>query len=75
VTCPVLVIAGEDDPICPIEIVEDLVDRMTGADVELVRLPAARHAVFRDAPEAAFQAVTRFITRCQSTADPPPASR
>lgn len=65
VTCPVLVIAGEDDPICPIELVEDLVDGLINADVELVRLPGARHAVFRDAPDVAFEAVARFVSGCQ----------
>lgn len=62
VRCPVLVIAGDDDPMCPIEIVEALVGEFTNAeDVELLRLPEARHAVFRDAPETAFPAVLRFL--------------
>lgn len=62
VRCPVLVIAGEDDPICPLPIVEQFVDRLTNAsEVELLRLPGARHAVFRDAPEVAFPALLRFL--------------
>ena len=62
IRCPVLVIGGEDDPICPIEVVQDLVQGLTSAaEVELLRLPGARHAVFRDAPDLAFPAVLRFI--------------
>ena len=62
VRCPVLVIAGEDDPMCPMPIVEELAGQLTSvSDVELLRLPDARHAVFRDAPQTAFPAVLRFL--------------
>jgi proline iminopeptidase len=62
VRCPVLILAGEDDPMCPIEVVEDLARQLSNAQqVELLRLPGARHAVFRDAPETAFPAVLRFL--------------
>lgn len=73
VRCPVLVIAGEDDPICPIQIVEALAGRFTSApNVELLRLPEARHAVFRDAPHTAFAAVLRFLREnAHSSADTP----
>ena len=67
VSCPVQIIAGEDDPICPIELVQDLCGQLPGS--ELVRLTDARHTVFRDQPEAARDAVLRFIRT--HTADRP----
>jgi pimeloyl-ACP methyl ester carboxylesterase len=61
VTCPALVLAGVDDPICPIELVEELVGGLTKSRTQLVRLDGARHAVFRDQPEVAFSAVREFV--------------
>jgi proline iminopeptidase len=61
VSCPVLILAGEDDPICPISVVEDLADRLPAASTRLVRLPQARHRVFRDRPDLAFPAVSEFL--------------
>jgi len=63
VTCPVLVIAGEDDPMCPIDMVESLVDALVNAPVEFVRLKGARHAVFRDAPDEVFAALRSFLRK------------
>jgi pimeloyl-ACP methyl ester carboxylesterase len=61
VSCPVLILAGEDDPICPISVVEDLAHRLPAATTRLVRLPQARHRVFRDRPDLAFPAVKEFL--------------
>ncbi len=61
VTCPVLVLAGTDDPICPIEVVEEMVDGLTAARTRLVRLEGARHAIFRDEPEFAYAAIRQFV--------------
>lgn len=61
VNCPVLILAGEDDPICPISIVEDLARQLPTATTRLVRLPNARHRVFRDRPDLAFPAVKEFL--------------
>jgi proline iminopeptidase len=57
IACRVLVLAGVDDPMCPI----DLVDGLTASRAQLVRLDGARHAVFRDQPELAFSAVREFV--------------
>jgi proline iminopeptidase len=62
IVCPVLVLAGTDDPMCPIELVEDLVDGFNGTAVQLVELDGARHAVFRDQPDKARAAVLEFVT-------------
>jgi pimeloyl-ACP methyl ester carboxylesterase len=61
VNCPVLILAGEDDPICPISVVEDLARQLPAATTRLVRLPHARHRVFRDRPDVAFPAVKEFL--------------
>lgn len=60
VTCPVLVLAGADDPVCTINVVEDMVTALSSADVRYVRLQGARHAIFRDAPQEAVAAVLSF---------------
>jgi hypothetical protein len=39
IRCPVLVLAGEDDPICPLPVVEELARRLPADTTRLVRLP------------------------------------
>jgi proline iminopeptidase len=61
VRCPALILAGEDDPICPLPVVEDLARQLPAGTTRLVRLPQARHGVFRDRPDLAFPAVKEFL--------------
>ena len=61
ISCPVLILAGEDDPICPPSVVEDLARQLPVGTTRLVRLPQARHNIFRDRPDLAFPAVEEFI--------------
>lgn len=61
VVCPALILAGEDDPMCPLPIVEDLARQLPAKTTRLVRLPRARHEIFRDQPDLAAQAVVEFI--------------
>jgi proline iminopeptidase len=63
VTCPVLILTGQDDPMCPMPIVADLASQLPPDTTRLVRLPHARHAIFRDQPELAFAAINDFIHR------------
>ena len=63
VRCPVLVLVGEDDPICPLPVVEELVSRLPAQTTRLVRLPGARHTIFRDRPDLAFPAVRDFASQ------------
>lgn len=42
-TCPVLVLAGELDPVCPIEMSEEIVAALANADVTYERIPDASH--------------------------------
>jgi proline iminopeptidase len=61
IRCPVLILAGEDDPVCPLPIVEDLASRLPADTTRLVRLPGARHNIFRDRPDLAFPAIEETI--------------
>ena len=63
VSCPVLVLAGEDDPICPLPVVEELAGLLPADTTRLVRLPGARHTIFRDRPDLAFPAVRAFVSQ------------
>jgi pimeloyl-ACP methyl ester carboxylesterase len=55
VTCPVLVIGGELDPICPIEAVRDVADAMPSQFVRLVEIQGASHL------EAAADEIAPFV--------------
>jgi pimeloyl-ACP methyl ester carboxylesterase len=61
IRCPVLVLAGEDDPLCPLPMVEELASHLPADTTCLVRLPGARHTIFRDRPDLAFPAVKDFV--------------
>jgi len=63
VQCPILVLAGEDDPVCPLPIVEELASQLPAGTTRLVRLPGARHTTFRDRPDLAFPAVRNFVSQ------------
>jgi pimeloyl-ACP methyl ester carboxylesterase len=63
VKCPVLVLAGEDDPICPLPVVEELASKLPADTTRLVRLPGAHHTIFRDRPDLAFPAVKAFVAQ------------
>ena len=67
VRCPTLVITGEDDPICPLPVVEELARQLPTATTRLVRLPGARHTIFRDRPDLAFPAVKDFVSQLRET--------
>ena len=57
-TCPVLVVAGELDPVCPIEMSEAIVAALVNAHVTLERVPGASHD---DARSRATTAIRSFI--------------
>jgi pimeloyl-ACP methyl ester carboxylesterase len=50
----------EDLP-APLPVVEELARRLPADTTRLVRLPGARHGIFRDRPDLAFPAVTDFV--------------
>jgi pimeloyl-ACP methyl ester carboxylesterase len=63
VRCPALVLAGEDDPVCPLPVVGELASQLPAGTTRLVRLPGARHTIFRDRPDLAFPAVRNFASQ------------
>jgi pimeloyl-ACP methyl ester carboxylesterase len=63
VECPTLVIAGEDDPICTIEAMEDIVAALPAEHVQFERIPKAGHFAQRDDPERFFSVLRDFVTR------------
>jgi len=63
VRCPVLVLAREDGPVCPLPVVEELAGRLLAKTTRFVRLPGAGHAVFRDRPDLVFPAVKSFVSQ------------
>lgn len=63
VTCPTLILAGQDDPVVPAAAQERLAASLTDAEVEIRVLPGVGHGVFRQAPEVSFELVRRFLRR------------
>jgi proline iminopeptidase len=62
IQCPTLIMAGEDDPILPVEDSEDIAKAIPSHLVRFERFANAGHGVFRDAPERALQIIRDFIT-------------
>ena len=61
IRCPTLVLAGEDDPITPIEDSLDIAARLDPALVRLERFSGCGHGVWRDDPERAFRLLREFL--------------
>jgi proline iminopeptidase len=59
--CPVLVLAGELDPVCPLGDAQDIADALPSHWVQLERFASCGHGVWRDDPQAAFSVLRRFI--------------
>lgn len=60
--CPVLVMAGAEDPVCPPADSQDIAAALPAEWAELQVHADAGHGAWRDQPEAAFAALRRFIT-------------
>jgi pimeloyl-ACP methyl ester carboxylesterase len=67
VTCPVLVLEGEDDPMCPIPVVRELARQLPADTTRLVCVPGARHFIFHDWPDLAFPAVEDSLRQMKDT--------
>ena len=59
--CPVLVMAGAHDPVCPPADSADIAAALPAGLAELQVYPDSGHGAWRDEPEAAFAALRRFI--------------
>lgn len=60
--CPVLVLAGEYDPVCPIESAQELVAHLPAGCARFERFARSGHGVFHDEPERALEVIRRFVT-------------
>jgi pimeloyl-ACP methyl ester carboxylesterase len=61
ITCPVLILAGEDDPVCPAVGAGRLAAQFTNAAAAAHVLPGVGHGVFRHDPERSFALVRQFL--------------
>jgi pimeloyl-ACP methyl ester carboxylesterase len=59
--CPVLVMAGAEDPVCPPADSQDIFSALPAGRAELQVYPGCGHGAWRDDPESAFAALRRFI--------------
>jgi len=59
--CPVLVMAGEDDPVCTVDDALDIAAALPPARVQLARFAGCGHGVWRDDAPAALACLRRFI--------------
>lgn len=59
---PVLVMAGDQDPVCPLADALDIVAALPPPWGRLVRFANSGHGAWRDEPEAAFALLREFIT-------------
>jgi proline iminopeptidase len=60
VRCPTLVLGGELDPVCPIEMQAEIAAALPRDLVRFVRFPDCGHGVYRDDPRA-FEVLREFI--------------
>lgn len=58
---PVLFLFGEEDPVCPPELVEDFFDEIISPDKQIFVIPEAAHCCFYDQPEVFMQKVLAFL--------------
>ena len=59
--CPVLVMAGEQDPVCPLADAQDIAAALPARWSQWVSFPGVGHGAWRDDPDAAFKTLREFI--------------
>jgi proline iminopeptidase len=74
ITCPTLILAGEDDPVCIFSVVQEFAAALPAATTRFVPLPGARHAIFADRPDLTYPEVIEFVRRHGTAAGPSPDS-
>lgn len=62
IRCPTLVLAGEEDPITPVEDALDIAAALPPESVRLDRFAGCGHGVFRDQPAPALTRLREFIS-------------
>lgn len=71
IRCPTLVVAGEHDPMTPVESSRDIVAEI-GPNARLEIVPDAGHMLLHDAPGALVALVREFVSGEGRAGDPPP---
>jgi pimeloyl-ACP methyl ester carboxylesterase len=66
ITCPVLILAGEHDPVSPAAAARRLAAALTNAAVTVETLAGVGHGTFRQATQPAFTHVRRFLSAIQN---------
>jgi proline iminopeptidase len=61
VRCPVLVMAGEEDPVTPLDDGEAIFEALPPAWRQMARFLGVGHGAWRDDPEQAFRVLTAFV--------------
>lgn len=61
VRCPTLVLGGELDPVCPIELQAEIAAALPPEHVRFERFAGCGHGVFRDDPARGFALIREFI--------------
>jgi len=69
VRCPVMVMAGERDPVCPMEDAREIAEAIPAPWGRHVLLSGAGHSTWRDRPAAAMAALRAFIADVMEAAD------
>lgn len=68
--CPVLVMAGEFDPVCPMSAAEEIAASLPADLVTFERFDQSGHGVFRDEPERAMRVLRDFVLAPESNRRP-----
>lgn len=61
VCCPVLLMAGEQDPVTPIEDAEEIAAALPARHLQFVRFPGVGHGPWRDEPETTLRVLRDFL--------------
>jgi proline iminopeptidase len=61
ITCPTLVLGGEEDPVCPIEDQAEIAAGIAAESVRLERFAGCGHGPYDDDPERVLAAVRAFV--------------
>jgi|GEM_PF-2308939 len=62
VPCPVLLMAGEQDPVTPIEDAEEIAAALPPGQLRFERFAGVGHGAWRDDPAACLRVLRDFIT-------------
>jgi proline iminopeptidase len=66
IVCPTLVLAGEDDPVCPVPAQEEIVAALPPAGVRFRLLSDCGHGTYRDQPEQTEAILRDFLAQADT---------